>query len=174
VLTHGHPTGYLSAAAFASIVFDVARDQTLEAAMANAESELQGESRADETLRQIARARELAAKGPPDAAAIEALGGGWVGEEALGIALVCALTAGPPGPDAFRAALWRAAAHAGDSDSTASLTGNLLGAMWGEQHLPPRWLEELELRDVTAHVADDLHAVAIVSAVLDFERYPPN
>lgn len=52
--------------------------------------------------------------------------------------------------------------------------GNLLGAMWGEQPLPPRWLAELELSDVVTQVADDLHAVAIIGAVLDVERYPPN
>ncbi|MBB4856066.1 ADP-ribosylglycohydrolase [Mycobacteroides chelonae] len=46
--------------------------------------------------------------------------------------------------------------HSGDSDSTGSIAGNILGAMWGQRALPPDWLEKLELREVITTVADDL------------------
>ncbi|WP_370688668.1 ADP-ribosylglycohydrolase family protein [Roseomonas sp. GC11] len=49
--------------------------------------------------------------------------------------------------------------HSGDSDSTAAITGNLLGALLGEKAIPVQWLERLELRDEITVVADDLHAV---------------
>ncbi len=173
VLTHGHPSGYLSAAAFASIVFDVARDVSLTEAIANSESLLRTQPDAEETLTSIAAATRAAERGAPSATDIESLGGGWVGEEALAIALACTLTAGPPGPDSMKEALWRAAAHAGDSDSTASMTGNLLGAMWGDEALPLQWTSELELHDIVHQVAVDLHAVAILGMSLDFDRYPP-
>ncbi len=174
VLTHGHPSGYLSAAAFAALVFDVARGSHLGAAIPHAQELLRKEAGADETLEQIDVALRVAAQGVPTAQKIESMGGGWVGEEALAIALVCALTAGDAGPESMKSALWRATVHAGDSDSTASLTGHLLGAAWGENALPPRWLEELELRDVIAQVADDLYAAAIEGAPIDRVRYPGN
>ena len=43
----------------------------------------------------------------------------------------------------------------GDSDSTGSMTGNLLGARHGVEAIPARWLRSLELRDVIDEVADD-------------------
>ena len=48
--------------------------------------------------------------------------------------------------------------HDGDSDSTGSITGNLLGAMHGVRAIPAEWLEPLELRDVITTLADDLFA----------------
>ena len=47
--------------------------------------------------------------------------------------------------------------HGGDSDSTGSITGNLLGARDGSGVIPERWLEPLELRDVITEVASDLY-----------------
>ena len=82
------------------------------------------------------------------------------GEEALAIALLCALTFQPRTPRAFEAALWRAAAHSGDSDSTAAITGNLLGATLGARALPGDWLAKLELRDIIERVATRLHFAA--------------
>lgn len=174
VVTHGHPSGYLSAAYFAALVYDVARGSSLREAMGLADKLLVRERRADEVRAAVDAALRVAAHGAPGTAAIESLGGGWVAEEALAIALACALTAGEPSAESMRAALWRAAAHSGDSDSTASLAGNLLGAAWGGDHLPPRWLAQLELRDTLDRIAEDLHASAIIGAELDFESYPPN
>ncbi len=105
---------------------------------------------------------------------IETLGGGWTGEEALAIALLCALTFDSKSSNAVENTLWRAAAHSGDSDSTAAITGNLLGAMLGASALPKRWLATLELKDVIERIATDLHRRAILGETLDFEDYPPN
>ncbi len=80
--------------------------------------------------------------------------GGWVGEWALAIALMCARDVDASDESAVADAIWRAAAHGGDSDSTASLTGSLLGARGAR--LPARWLDELELRDAIEHAARSL------------------
>jgi ADP-ribosylglycohydrolase len=48
--------------------------------------------------------------------------------------------------------------HDGDSDSTGSITGNLLGAIHGAKRIPIKWLERLELRDVITELAEDLFA----------------
>jgi hypothetical protein len=68
----------------------------------------------------------------------------------------------------------RQAHHGGDSDSTGSIAGNLLGAMHGVDGLPARWLEQLELRDVVDRIARDLYASTVLGVELDYESYPPN
>jgi ADP-ribosyl-[dinitrogen reductase] hydrolase len=80
------------------------------------------------------------------------LGEGWVAEEALAISLYSALVAG-----SFSEGVLMAVNHDADSDSTGSITGNLLGTMLGVQAIPPQWLEPLELRDVIAELASNLH-----------------
>ena len=70
---------------------------------------------------------------------------GWVAEEALAIGLFCALTADVSSPAGVARALWCAAAHGGDSDSTSAIAGQLLGARLGLAGLPPRWLRQVEL-----------------------------
>jgi ADP-ribosylglycohydrolase len=171
LLTHGHPGGYLSAAYFAVVVHVVSWAGTLLEGMVVADGLLESERDGRLVRRAVDRARTAASAGPPAPAAIEALGGGWVGEEALSIALLCALTAGEPSTEATRAALWRSVAHAGDSDSTGSLTGNLIGAMHGVEAMPQDWLEELEMRDVIERIAVDLHAAYLLDSP-DKTRYP--
>lgn len=174
VLTHGHPSGYLSAAYFAAVVHQVARDASLTAAMHAADELLHRQPDADEVRAAVDAARQAAAAGKPSREAIERLGGGWVGEEALGIALLCAMTTESGTPASVAASLWRAVAHSGDSDSTGSLVGNLLGAMHGVEALPSAWLEDLELREVIERVARDLHITCVLGLAPDFRRYPPN
>lgn len=46
------------------------------------------------------------------------------------------------------AALAAAVNHSGDSDSTGAVTGNFLGAFFGERAVPRRFTERLELADL--------------------------
>lgn len=50
--------------------------------------------------------------------------------------------------------------HSGDSDSTGTLCGNLLGVLLGEEAIPPRWRAGVELADVVLQVADVVLQVA--------------
>ena len=75
-------------------------------------------------------------------------------EEALAIGLYCALCS-----ETFRSGVELAVNHDGDSDSTGSIAGQLLGAIHGVKAIPRRWLKELELADVIGAVADDLGSV---------------
>jgi ADP-ribosylglycohydrolase len=61
--------------------------------------------------------------------------------------------------DDFRGALLASVNHSGDSDSTGSLTGNILGAYLGYDKIPASFLEHLELRDVIRVICDDLYAL---------------
>jgi ADP-ribosylglycohydrolase len=83
---------------------------------------------------------------------IRALGDGWVGDEALAIALYCCLRY----PDDFSKAITTAVNHKGDSDSTGAIAGNILGAKLGYSAIDEKWLNDLELADVILEVADDL------------------
>lgn len=50
--------------------------------------------------------------------------------------------------------------HSGDSDSTGSIAGNILGgAYYGKDGLPSDWLESLEAPEVIRGMADRLLAV---------------
>lgn len=169
-LTHGHPTGALAAGYLAALVWDVARGAAMESALAGADAILAQHTDHEETAEAVRRAREAAARRPLE---LETLGGGWIAEEALAYGVACGLAFEPGEPRAVEQMLWRAACHGGDSDSTASITGNLLGAMVGAGGLPGGWLEELELRDVIERVARDLHAAVCERTLLDFDDYPP-
>lgn len=81
------------------------------------------------------------------------LGGGWVAEETVAIAVYCSLAHF----NNFEKAMVAAVNHGGDSDSTGAVTGNLLGAAIGYEALPAFYKEDLELHDVILHIADDLY-----------------
>jgi ADP-ribosylglycohydrolase len=150
-LTHGHPTGRLAAGALAALVALVAHDLALPDAVAAVKALLLRYPGHAETLEAMLRAEALAGRGLPRAEALVELGEGWTAEEALSIALACALAA----PD-LETGVRLAVNHDGDSDSTAAIAGNLLGVMHGVEAIPKRWLLSLELRRVVLETADDL------------------
>lgn len=153
-LTHGHPTGQLAAGVLAVLVLGLTDGATLEEVVRTAKACLAKHVGHEETLRAIEQAEALAAGVTQPVEAIEKLGQGWVAEEALAIALYCALVA-----DTFEEGIVLAVNHGGDSDSTGAITGNLLGALHGTDAIPKHWLEDLELRAVIAEIAGDLFAM---------------
>lgn len=150
-ITHGHPTGQLASGAFSAIVMQLLLGVRLSQAVDTVFLLLAEQPSHEETTHAIDAARRLASERPNDAEALAQLGGGWIAEEALAIALYCALSV-----DDLRSGVVLAVNHGGDSDSTGSLAGQLLGAMLGVQSIPASWLEPLELRIVIETMADDL------------------
>ena len=150
-LTHGHPTGYLTAGVMASLVFELLDGVDLSSAVDRAIPMLTAKERHEETLAALQQALSLQAEGTAPEKAIQKMGQGWVAEEALAIGIYCALEA----PD-FETAVIMAVNHDGDSDSTGLIAGHLLGAMQGRIAIPERWLAPLELRGVMEEMADDL------------------
>src|SRR5690606_18785840 len=95
----------------ASLAHAVVRTRTFVAAQPSAA----------ETTRAIDAAVELAESRPePTPDAVERLGGAWIAEEALSIAIYRALVA-----RSFEHGLLAAVNHSGDSDSTGSMTGHI-------------------------------------------------
>ena len=80
------------------------------------------------------------------------IGGGWVAEETLAIAILSVLRH----IDDFKDCLICAVNHGGDSDSTAAVAGNIIGAILGYNAIPERYKTNLELHDLIVSVADDI------------------
>ncbi|WEO94342.1 ADP-ribosylglycohydrolase family protein [Streptomyces sp. FXJ1.172] len=152
-ITHGHPTGYYAAGALAAIVAHLVAGDCLEGAVLRTLRLLQRHRGHAETTAALREALDLAADGTPTPGKVESLGAGWVAEEALAIGVYCALA--EPRPEQ---ALLLAVNHSGDSDSTGSICGNLLGAWYGDTGLPHDWVAQVEGRYRIAALADDLAA----------------
>lgn len=151
-LTHGHPTGYLASGTFASIISRVLSGTSLNSAIDDSISILKSKKNSEETLRTIDKAVEFVSKSTPGPDIIKEIGEGWIAEEALGISIYCALVAS----NDFKKAVLLAINHSGDSDSTGSITGNILGAMHGIDIIPENWVQNLELKGLIEEIAGDL------------------
>jgi ADP-ribosylglycohydrolase len=150
-LTHGHPTGHLTAGVLAVLIMGLCDGASLQEGLPAAISLLEAHSGHEETLAALQKAQALADTQIPAADAICQLGQGSVAEEALAISVYCALVA-----QSFEQGVLLAVNHDGDSDSTGAITGNLLGALHGLDAIPRHWIEKLELGDVITEVAEDL------------------
>ncbi len=171
-ITHGHPGGYLPAGVLAAMVASIMHGASITDAVTDATPLLRSHRDHEDVLRLLDGGRRLGTAATLNAPTIERIGGGWTGDEALAIAVACAI-----GADDFRHGVLAAANHSGDSDSTAAICGNLLGALWGVDAIPREWLAELELRDEIDTLAHDLHhqfhaADKAVTTASWFMRYP--
>jgi ADP-ribosyl-[dinitrogen reductase] hydrolase len=168
-LTHGHPSGYYSAGALAVMIHELVHGADLRAAVASALDTLHhvtAASESAEVISSLEQAAALAGLGPASPTLLATLGAGWVGEEALAIAIYCALTAAD-----FRSGVLAAVNHSGDSDSTGALCGNLLGARLGATDTD--LLDGLEGGETITQVADDLYEVFAEGQAPSAQRYPP-
>ncbi|MFF3919677.1 ADP-ribosylglycohydrolase family protein [Streptomyces sp. NPDC001852] len=156
-ITHGHPTGYYAAGTLAAIVANLVAGDSMEGAVLRAMRLLARYPGHEETTAALERAVTEAGDrsvAPPER--VERLGAGWVAEEALAIAVFCALY-----PGRVETKLLMAVNHSGDSDSTGAICGNLLGAQYGDHALPHEWVQRVEGRARIAVLADDLGAVRV-------------
>jgi len=151
-ITHGHPTGYLVAGTFAALISLIISGKSLTEAIEDSILMLKSDKDHGETLTAIGNALDIVGKHTPEPEVIENIGAGWIAEEALGISIYCALVAS----DDFKKGVLLSVNHSGDSDSTGSITGNILGALYGMNIIPGNWLDELELKELIEEIAGDL------------------
>ena len=158
-LTHGHPLGYIPAAALVHIVSLASHWDGLSLTevvddMKNAISEQFADSKYLNPFTELVdKAVALAKSNMSDEDAIRQLGEGWVAEETLAIAIYCAVKY----EDDFEKALIASVNHDGDSDSTGAVTGNILGAYLGLSKIPSKFIDNLELKEIILDMADDLY-----------------
>ena len=156
-VTHGHLTAAVSSAAFAAMIGLLVQEYSLHDAVHTSRDWIAGRfesGEAGETLAALDEAITLAdgAEGSSPEH-IKQLGEGWIAEEALAIAVYCALA--NPAPDDVLDALSAAVSHDGDSDSTGAICGNLVGARHGVQALPADLAQSVEGADTIRTIADD-------------------
>lgn len=162
-ITHQHPLGYISAALMSHVIYRLARDMeptqdSMKRYIMEGVDMIRKQYKAYNN--DVERMAELAEQaiylldnGKTDIENIAHLGEGWTGEEALAIALYCALKHF----DSFESAMIASVNHGGDSDSTGAVTGNILGAAIGYETIPQFYKDDLEMHDLILHMADDLY-----------------
>lgn len=153
-ITHGHPTGYLAAGTLSALISRIISGDSLWDAIDKSILILKTEKNNKEILESIDNALNMVDKHTPGPDVIENIGAGWVAEEALAISIYCALVA----KDDFKKGVLLSVNHSGDSDSTGSITANILGALYGVDILPENWVINLELKDLIEEIAGDLFA----------------
>lgn len=157
-LTHGHPLAWGSSGWLAGCVFEASRESANDSRLEDCVRRVYVPEKLDPggTLRSLIDKAVMLAdrESVADLDAIHMLGEGWVAEEALAIAVFCAVRH----QDDFAAAIRAAVNHKGDSDSTGAICGNILGTWLGKEAVEQAFdLEKLELRDVTETIARDLY-----------------
>lgn len=183
-VTHLHPLGYLPAALMTLLISrivaltpaevkasieEIVRDG-LDVMMAMEGDEHRGDK---EYLRELTlRAVALAKTDIQDADAVRQLGEGWTAEEAWAISLYCSLRH----IDSMQEAIIAAVNHDGDSDSTGSITGNIMGAIYGYEVIVRERLfcpagksfeETIELHNIILALADDLNTGCVIISEYD-------
>lgn len=192
-LTHKHPLGWIPAIILTHIIYRIVKDREIQGLDKNYARKLFtriviealnslpnlmvlnnvsettwnkkntiGEVFSNDVKQQVElmeQALSLATNNHSDIENIRCLGEGWVGEEALAIATYAVARH----IDSFEDALVASVNHDGDSDSTGSIAGNIIGAIVGYDAIPTKFKENLELHDVIIALADDLHQGCITS-----------
>ena len=151
-LTHGHESAADSCAAFTFICHALLAEMPLEHAILSAMTMPLN----DEVKYALAAALHTPHDGTGET--VETLGGGWVAEEALSIALYACLAVEKRAPQGQRVetALRIAVTHSGDSDSTGAIAGNLLGLLYTDEVMAHPWRRAINGADLIDRLATDL------------------
>lgn len=179
-VTHLHPLGYLPAALMTlllSRIVPLTPDEVKESIIdiindgLDVMMNMYGNDYAKykEYLRALTlKAVNLAHSNISDIQAIMQLGEGWTAEEAWAISLYCVIRH----VDNMKEAIIAAVNHDGDSDSTGSITGNIMGAIYGYEAIKRERLfcpygkkfeDTVELHNIILAIADDLYTGCIIS-----------
>ena len=188
-VTHKHPLGFLPAAVLTTFIFKLAllpANQAVESIARIARESLDildriylnrdygSYKRALKVLSE--RAIELAESGVEEREAIRSLGEGWTAEEAWAIALFCAIRHA----DNLEEAIIASVNHDGDSDSTGSITGNIMGVIYGYEYIKQRNIfcprghdfeHTIELSDIILALADDLTTSCVIGEIEPINTY---
>lgn len=152
-ITHGHPDAYLSTGALGMIIYYIIAGLEIEEAVTKTIEKLKQQEQSENVIAYLNKARALAKEGNATRDKVEKLGQGFLAVETLAIAVYCALTY----QGDFKETLLLAVNHGGDSDSTASVTGNILGAYIGIEAIDNQLLDQIELIKDIRQISEDLY-----------------
>jgi len=168
-ITHGHPSGYLTAGFLSGIISYIIEGKTLAEAIDLCIGQLIKYDGHSETLEKIELAQKLSVSQKSIEESIQTIGEGWVGEEALAISVYCSLKFS----DNWGRGTLAAVNHSGDSDSTGSITGAILGTLLGVELIPGKWVRNVEESGRIKKIANDMFRIFKNGKELSFEEYPP-
>jgi len=153
-LTHGHQDGWMPAGYLARIVADMIDGWTISDSVRESTLYMEGKDKS-----RVGFALDDAIEVAKRQGRVDDLGEGWVGDEALAIAVYAAARSVEVGTDsAFAHGVLIAVNHPGDSDTTGCIAGAILGAKYGESSIPEIWtFEHLEYYKLLAELADRLY-----------------
>ena len=163
-ITHGHSLAKLSAALLCHILHEIIyHPNCLKKIVIDAKNTINKLYYDDPYIKElndiIDFAIQLSENNCSDLENIKQLGEGWVSEEALAIAIYCSLKY----QNDFSKGIIAAVNHSGDSDSTGSITGNILGAFNGYANIEDKWKNHLELSHVICEISYDLYMSCCVN-----------
>lgn len=157
IITHGHRTAKAASIGAAYLVKLALDGIPIPQWMAKLTTFTEGIS--DEFHQAILRVGHVLSWGSEEYA-LDHIGQGWVGEEAVALALYCVMKY----PDDYLACIRRGANTDGDSDSIASIAGGIIGTKLGIDAIPKEWRIQCENSDYL----DDL-AVRMAEAKNHYE-----
>lgn len=172
-LTHNHPLGFLPSAMMAVLIYKIMFLPTEEVkhniealvreTLALLDSIYEGKYEEEKKyLKELTeKAIELTKSNLSDVEALQRIGRGWVAEETWAMAVYCVIKHIHSVEDAIIASV----NVTGDSDSIGSVVGNIMGAIYGYEHIKSRNIfcpegceleQTLELSDIILALAGDL------------------
>ena len=152
--THRHPSAIASAVGAAYLV-KLALDRVHPLEMpARLASFVEGmSSQFDATLAKMNSVLAM----EDEVSAMNIIGAGWLGYEAVPLALYCVIKY----PDSWVDTVRRGANFEGDSDSIASIAGGIQALRLGPDSIPSEWLARLERREELEQLGAQLAAVKV-------------
>lgn len=151
ICTHGHRTA-VAASVGAAYLVKLALDRIPVGNMIRSLLDFTAgiSSEFDKTIRKVEKCLDW----EDEEKALDYLGEGWIGDEAVALSLYCFLRY----PENFEKAVLRGANTNGDSDSIASIAGGISGAYLGFDAIPENWVKRIEksdyLMDLSARLAE--------------------
>ena len=171
-ITHHHPLGIIPSALMSHVIYRLVQEsqpsrdsfeQYCHEGMQQVRSLYAGQDRYLDQMEQLVNdALTLSKNEVDDVTNITQLGGGWVAEETLAIALYCTHRYFPIDYSteslsaSFECAIVASVNHGGDSDSTGAVAGNIIGTITGYNAIPQYYKTNLEHHDVILRLADEI------------------
>lgn len=153
ICTHGHPTAdaaCIATAYLVKLILDGEQSEKLTSKVLEFAGGISDEF--DEAILKV----DNCVGWSDEEEALKYLGEGWIGEEAVALALYCFLRY----PNDYKAMVLRGANTNGDSDSIACIAGAFggafVGAFVGNEGIPPQWLKKIEKSDYLEDLAERL------------------
>ncbi len=140
MITHRHPTAVAAAVAAAFLVKLALDGVPVNQMVHEVDTATRGMS--DEFSNTLLRIGHVAGW-TDEEVAMRHLGAGWVGDQAVALALYCIIRY----PDDYAGCVRRGANMAGDSDSVASIAGGIASARLGAAAIPVDWQARIQDRE---------------------------